>query len=82
MKDLFILTASAMPEDVLLDELQEALTNYKTIPSEDNKMSLDMLCFMFTIRNRTNGDIGEAIKMAKGIDDIDRKMSIFDTNSN
>ena len=82
MKDLFILTAAAMPEEDLLNEIQEALNDYKTIPSEENQRALSMFCIMFHLKCTTNGDLKQAMNLINGIDNVNKKMSIFDTNEN
>jgi hypothetical protein len=82
MKELMIMAAAAIPEEKLLNDLEEAIREYKTIPSEDNQSSVAMLCMMMTLKMRLGDSTEKAMDMINGIDDIDNKMKLFNTNSN
>ena len=82
MKELMIMAAAAIPEEKLLGDLSEAIKEYKTIPSDDNKASVGMLCMMMTLKLRLGDSTERAMDMINGIDDIDNKMKLFDTNNN
>lgn len=77
-----IMAAAAIPEEKLLNDLTEAIDNYTTIPSDDNKASVGMLCMMMTLKLRLGDSTEKAMDMINGIDDIDHKMKLFDMNNN
>jgi len=82
MKELMIMAAAAIPEEKLLNDLAEAIDNYTTIPSEDNQASVGMLCMMMTLKFNLGDSTKKAMDMINGIDDIDSKMKLFNTNNN
>jgi hypothetical protein len=82
MKELMIMAAAAIPEEKLLEDLSEAIKEYKTIPSESNQASVGMLCMMMTLKLRLGDSTEKAMEMINGIDDIDHKMKLFNTNNN
>lgn len=82
MKELIIMAAAAIPEEKLLDDLLEAIKQYKIIPSEDNQAAVGTLSMMMTLKLRLGDSTQKAMDMINGIDDIDSKMKLFDTNNN
>lgn len=68
MHELFLMLSSVMPEEMILDELQSSITEYKLNPSEDNKRKISMFCMMFSSKEcaeRTEGGVIEMIKHAE-----------------
>jgi hypothetical protein len=82
MKELMIMAAAAIPEEKLLNDLEEAIREYKLVPSDDNKASVGMFCMMMTLKLRLGDSTEKAMDMINGIDDIDSKMRLFDMNNN
>jgi len=82
MKELFIIAAATIPEEKLLNDLQEAIREYKLVPSEENQSNMGMLCMMMTLKLRLGDSTEKAMDMINGIDDIDHKMKLFDMNNN
>jgi hypothetical protein len=63
MKELAILLAKALPMDMLLEKMQEALTEYKIIQSVENKNSMLFYCQLMMIRLSTEDrDTMEVVK--------------------
>lgn len=77
-----IMAAAAIPEEKLLNDLQEAIREYKLVPSEENQSSVGIFCMMMTLKLRLGDSTEKAMDMINGIDDIDNKMKLFNTNSN
>ena len=82
MKELIIMAAAAMPEEVLLESLKEAIDEYKSVPSEQNQGHLAMSCMMLTLKFKLGDNTKDAVDMIKDLDDIDNKMKLFNTNNN
>lgn len=53
-KDLMLIVASAMPEEMIVEQLQEALTAHKIAPTEKTKSRLGMYCMMFASKEMTD----------------------------
>jgi len=53
MKDLMLLLAKEMPEDMLVKELMKAVNEYSENPNEDTKRSLAMFAMMISLRFST-----------------------------
>ena len=51
MKELLLITAEVMPQEELLNMLEEALTEFKLNKSDQNKGRLDMCCMLFNMKN-------------------------------
>lgn len=82
MKELMIMAATFMPEEKLMEDLIEAVNEYKLIPSEDNQAKVAMFCMMLPLKFKIGDNANKAMEVINDIDAIDKKMSIFDTNNN
>lgn len=61
MKELMIMAANLMPENILLDELEKAITVYRAVPTESNRSTLAMFSMMITTRLGNNNTPEELI---------------------
>lgn len=50
MKELFIIVAKSMPEEILLDKLSEALQAYKLFNKEEDKKSIMLYTNLITLK--------------------------------
>ena len=48
--NLMLLLGQIMPEEVIIDKLEESIKEYKLNPSEDNRKSIGMHCALFNAK--------------------------------
>lgn len=75
-KDLMLLISSIIPEDVIIEQLQEALTQHKIIPSAETKSKLAMYCMMFLSKDVTDKHGYEKVsKECEEMSDIHKRLN-------
>lgn len=75
MHDLILLFASVIPEDKIIEDLQEALTAHKLAPSDDTKNKLSMWCTLFLSKGITDKkDVLECVKEIRELEQIKTRM--------
>lgn len=52
-KDLMLILGAAIPEEIIIDQLSEALTQHKITPSKDSKERLEMYCMLLLSKTAT-----------------------------
>ena len=82
MMELLILGATAMPEEKLLEDLQEAITEYKSIPSEGNQHKMLTICMMLIVKHETGGNIKKAVEMTQRMERQHERNKLFETGEN
>lgn len=80
--ELLILGATLMPEEKLLEDLQESITEYKSIPSESNKEKMLTVCMMLVVKHETDSNMGKAMEMIKRQDTIRERNEMFEDRDN
>ncbi len=80
MHELLIALSKMMPEETLIDELSEALTQYKITKSEDAKRKLAMHSTMVMIRFSTEKD--STTDTLKEFKEKSKTLEMFDNKSN
>ncbi len=80
--ELLILGATLMPEEKLLEDLQESITEYKSIPSESNKKKMLTVCMMLVVKHETDSNMGKAMEMIKRQDTIRERNEMFEDRDN
>lgn len=80
MKELMLIMATVLPEEKLIDDLQEAITEYKLTNSIDARRSLATFCQMFILRTITQGDSEKLNEMLADMKRHDEREKLFDTN--
>lgn len=78
MKELFIIMATAMPEEQLIDSLEDAIKEYKINKSEDNRTKIEMYAAMFSIK----GSKKDPFEMIKDMDNLAKAKKMFDPEKN
>ena len=77
--DLMLILASAIPEEVILEQLQEALTDHKIAPTEKTKSRIGMYCAMFNSKEITDSMGLEAVmKKSAQMDQIYDRLNDLD----
>lgn len=82
MKELMLMAATIMPEEKVLEDLQDAIVTYQVDKSEDNKHKLQMRLHLAVLRFMTDGS---PEKMSKVMDDMkkfDRQQELFNPKGN
>lgn len=82
MKELMVLLASAVPQEKLIEDLQEAASEAKLFPTKENVDHLLMQCQMFIINHATDGKLKNASEMIKEMDKFEKRNKLFQTDSN
>ena len=80
MKELMLIMATVMPEEKLIDDLQEAITEYKLTNSNDSRRSLATFCQMFVLRSLTKGDPEKMNEVLKDMKQHDEREKLFTVN--
>lgn len=80
MKELMLIMATVMPEEKLIDDLQEAITEYKLTNSNDSRKSLAAFCQMFVLRSITKGDPEKLNEVLKDMKQHDEREKLFTVN--
>jgi len=80
MKEIMLILATAMPEEQIIAELEEALTNYKLIGDKDSKNKLMMNCHMFMLRAMTNGSGEKMQEILRQMKEHDERENLFKIN--
>lgn len=76
MQELVLLFAQIIPEEILLEEIEQALIEFKVTASEDSKNKLAMYCMFFCTKVGTKGkDITEMSKQMSEMSRIKERMN-------
>lgn len=66
MKELLIILAKTMSEDMLINKLEEAILEYKAIKTKESKKNLSMTCILALTKFSTeNRDMESVLKEYK-----------------
>ena len=76
-RELMVLMATITPEEVLLHELQDALTDYKCIGGDELREKLCFHCQLFTLRTITNGDSSKMEELLNRIKQQEQREKLF-----
>lgn len=77
MQSLLIAFAKMVPEDKLLDDLEQSLREYRTTRSEDSKSKLALYSMFITTRLATEGK--DLLEVLREFDEKKRGMDLFAT---
>ena len=80
MKELMLIMATVLPEEKLIDDLQEAITEYKLTNSNDARRSLATFCQMFILRSITEGNPDKLTEMLSDMKRHDERQKLFNVN--
>jgi hypothetical protein len=55
MQDLLLLFAKVMPEEMIIEQIEESLTEYKITRTDEAKKKLTMYCMLMATKSGTEG---------------------------
>ncbi len=79
MRDLMLMITAAMTDEMLIEELETAISSYKTTKSPEAKKKLHMMCLMYAAKHMVGDDISGALKAVKRMDELEARDKIFET---
>lgn len=80
MKEIMLILATMMPEERLIAELEESLTNYKLIGDKKSRHKLAANCQMFILRVMTNGSGDKMQEVLKEMRSQEERENFFKVN--
>lgn len=74
MKELALLLASVMTNEMIVEELEKGITAYKADPTKDSWAKLAMTCSLAMMKEATEprGDESKAERLTKVMNDVDK----------
>lgn len=82
MKELMLMAATMMPEEKVLEDLQEAIVNYQVDKSHDNKQKLVMHLHLGVLHMMTDGSTEKMHKIMQQMKQFDQQQAIFKPTEN
>lgn len=80
MHSLFLAISKMMPEEMIIERLEEALSDYKKNNNDDTRSTLKMNVIMYAMRLMTEKDsITETLKEFEEIDRMGKRDKILNT---
>lgn len=80
MKELLMLVATMTPEEVIIDQLQEAITEYKLLGDKDSKNKLLMHCQMLIVNHMTKGSPEKMSEILQNMEQQEERNKLFTNN--
>lgn len=77
MKELMLMAATLMPEEKILEDLQEAIINYQVDKTKETKDKLLMHLHLAVFRSMTDGKPEEMNKVLQQMKQFDRQQELF-----
>ena len=81
MKELLMLVATITPEEVILEQLEEAIRNHKLVGTDDTKNNVLMHCQMLIVNHMTKGSPEKMSEILKNMDKQEERNKLFDVNN-
>lgn len=81
MKELFMLMATITPADVIIEQLEEAIDDYKILKDKDSKNKILMNCHMLLMNHMTDGSTNKMSEILKDMSQQEERNKIFDINN-
>lgn len=73
MRDLMLMLTAAMTDEMLIEELEMAISKYKAIKNQETKHKLHMMCMMYAAKHMVGDDLEGALKAAKRMDELEAR---------
>lgn len=80
MKELMLIVAHMMPEEEMLNQIEEALTEHKLYSSEETAMALATHCQMFVLKRMINGSDDKLKEILADMKKSEQRESLFNIN--
>jgi len=77
MKELLFMTATITPTEKIIERLEDALKDYKVVPTEENKKTVEMFSFMLMINLENGGSIKKMTEMLKQVEKVDKAKELL-----
>lgn len=82
MKELFLLMASVMPEEMIIKELEKSIAEYKANPSNRVKSDLAFNCMLFSTKHTSERMPGGVTEMIDRSEKMQQAMDLLNPNKN
>lgn len=82
MKELMLMAATIIPEEKVLEDLQEAIVNYQVDKTEENKDKLHMHLHLAVFRMMTEGKPEKMNEIMDDMKKFDRQRDLFTPKKN
>ena len=77
MVNVMISVANAMSEETILEQMKDAINEYKLIPTESNREKIIFISHLFIIKDVTKGDKNKGKEMMNDVENIKKIMNAF-----
>lgn len=80
MKELLVIMATAMPEEKLIADLEDAVKEHKIFYSDETRKKLAAMCQMMILRTITEGSAEKAETLLNDMKQHDKRERLFNIN--
>lgn len=80
MKELLVIIATAMPEEKIVSQLEDAIDEHKIFYSDETRKKLAAMCQMLILRTVTEGSAEKAESLLKDMKQQEQRESLFNIN--
>lgn len=77
-----LIMAKAMPMEMLVDQLDKAIQDYKQDPSDKNKAKLGTMCILFNSKEVIESTGGDVLNTIKDFSEKRKVMDMVDMKNN
>lgn len=73
MRDVLLMLTAAMTDEMLIEEVENAISEYRADKSPEKKKKLQMVCLMLASKRIVGDDVDTALKAVKRIDELEAR---------
>lgn len=73
MRDLMLMLTAAMTDEMLIEELEKAISEFKISKTPETKKKLQIVCLMCAGKHMVGDDVDGAIKAIKRMDELEAR---------
>lgn len=73
MRDVLLMLTAAMTDEMLIEEVETAISEYRADKSPEKKKKLHIVCLMLASKNFVGDDVDTALKAVKRIDELEHR---------
>ena len=77
MKQLLFMAATITPTEDIIEKLEDALKEYKVVPTNENKRAVEMFSFMLMINLENGGSIKKMTEMLQEVEKVDKAKNLL-----
>lgn len=78
MHELMMMLSAAMPEEMIIQQIEETIAEYKVNPTKENRGKLGMLCMIFTSKEAIESMDGGLDAMLARMDKAKKGFDLID----